>query len=88
MWATSPLCSFQALIIVNDTVQEVLCQGLYNKMNVHRTEPGLRLAGPPVARKERSLSVLTTCTSTEVGLWARIDWHFLKVFLFHVLHFQ
>jgi hypothetical protein len=36
----------------------------------------------------RVLSVLTTCTSTEVGLWARIDWHFLKVFLFHVLHFQ
>ena len=44
-WATFlPLpCCFQALIIANNTERECLCPRVYNRINVHDTEPGLRL---------------------------------------------
>jgi hypothetical protein len=36
------LCGFQALIIGDVTVQEVICPGFHNRVNIYDTEPGLR----------------------------------------------
>jgi len=44
-WATflSLPCCFQALIIANNTEGECFRPGVYNRINVHDTGPGLRL---------------------------------------------